>query len=71
MKPKTIQLIFNISIVAGIICSSFMIYNAFCPNLPKVYHTCIVIEFILTIIIFVIVFTKKKWDKQDSDKSNS
>ena len=68
MKPKTIQLIFNISIVAGIICSSFLIYNTFCPNLPKVYHTCIVFEFILSIIIIVLALTKKKWDKHDSDQ---
>ena len=68
MKSKTIQLMFNISIVAGIICSSVWIYNTLGPNLPKVDHTCIVFEFILSIIIIVIVLTKKKWDKQDSDQ---
>jgi hypothetical protein len=71
MKPKTVRIILDASLLIAAICGCFLIYNFFCPNLPKVYHTCIVIEGILSIIIIVIVLTKKKWDKQDSDKSNS
>jgi hypothetical protein len=71
MNPKTIQLIFNISIVAAAFCNSVWLYNSFGPNLPKVDHTCIVIEGILSIIIIVIVLTKKKWNKQESAKSES
>ena len=69
MKPKTVRIILDASLLIAAICGCFLIYNFFCPNLPKVDHTCIVIEGIVSIIIFVIVLTKKKWDKHDSDQA--
>ncbi len=69
MKPRTIQFIFYTSIIIAGICGCFLIYNFFCPNLPKVTHTAIVLKGFFLIIILILVITKKKWDKQDSDKS--
>ncbi len=66
MKPKHIQSILYTSFIIGGICSCVLIYCFFRPNLPKVEHTAIVLEWICAIIILILVFTKKKWDKQDS-----
>ena len=70
MKPKTVRFILDASLLIAAICSCVMIYNFFCPNLPKVAHTAIVLECIFSIIIFILVITKKKWDKQDSDQKD-
>ena len=70
MNPKTLRIILDASLLIVAICGCFIIYNFFCPNLPKVAHTAIVLEGFFSIIILILVITKKKWDKQDSDKSN-
>ena len=65
MKPRTLQFILNLSIVAAAIGSSIWLYNFFGPNLPKVDHIAVAIEAFFSIIIIILVLTKKKWDKQD------
>jgi len=64
MKPRTLQFILNFSIVAAAISSSIWLYNSFGPNLPIVEHICVVTEGIFSVIIIILVLTKKKWDKQ-------
>ena len=68
MKPKTLQFIFNLSILAMAICCGVWLYNFFGPNLPKVENTSLAIEGFFSIIVIVLAITKKKWDKQESDK---
>ena len=70
MKPKTVRIILDASLLIAAICSCFLIYNFFCPNLPKVAHTAIVLEGFFSIIILILVITKKKWDKQDLDQKD-
>ena len=70
MKPKTLRIILDASLLIAAICGCFMIYNFFCPNLPKVAHTAIVLEGLCSIIIIILLITKKKWDKQDSDQKD-
>ena len=71
MNPRTLQFILNTSILIAAICGGVLLYNTFGPNLPKIEHTSIAIEGFFSIIIIILALTKKKWDKQDSDKSNS
>ena len=70
MKPKTLRIILDASLLIVAICGCFLIYDFFCPNLPKVAHTAIVLEGFFTIIILILIITKKKWDKQDSDQKD-
>ena len=69
MKPKTIQLILNSSIIAMAICCGVWLYNFFGPNLPQIENASLAVEGIFAIIILAIVLTRKKWNNQESDKA--
>ena len=70
MKPETCRTLYHSSIIGELVGAVLYLYNFFGPRQPKATHISIAIIGVSVITLIILLITKKKWDKQDSDQKD-